>query len=486
MPEMINLRSTSLHRLFRPIDIASLAVFRIAFGAILTWEAFRYLVPREPDGVPWARQFYVEPLFLFRYYGFGWVHPWPGGGMIWHFWAWAIAAMCVAVGFCYRASAVVLCALIGHVFLLDQARYLNHMYLIWLLSFLLIFLPLNRAGSVDATHAPALRSDVVPAWTLWLLRFQVGIVYVFSGIARANGDWVRGEPMRMWLRDRAASSMFSPVLASEWAPYAFSVGGMLFDLLIVPLLLWRRTRTVAFCAAIGFHLTNAYVFRIGVFPWLGIAATTLFLDPGWPRRAWAVGERFRRERWGWVNTADEAAAPGAEIAVKGSAKSLVVVVAVAGYVAVQLLVPLRHLLYPGNVNWTHEGHYFSWRMKLDNRFARVRFFVTHPSTGERQDVNLDAFLDRRQKQLMAARPDMIVQFAQHISHHYREAFTVGEDPPVHALVSMSLNGRPMKPLIDPAVNLASRRVSMRPADWIVRQPLEPIDSHRAHASRMGE
>jgi len=32
----------------------------------------------------------------------------------------------------------------------------------------------------------------------------------------------------------------------------------------------------------------------------------------------------------------------------------------------------------------------------------------------------------------------------------------------------------MKQLIDPQVDLASRNVSMRPADWIVRQELEPL------------
>ncbi|MDQ3440936.1 MAG: HTTM domain-containing protein, partial [Planctomycetota bacterium] len=273
-------------RLFQPIDIASLVVFRIAFGAIMTWEALRYLVPRVPDGVSWARQFYIDPSILFTYYGFSWVQPWPGDGMIYHFWAWALAGVCVTVGFCYRLSAIVLCLLVTHVFLLDHARYLNHMYLMCLLSFLIIFLPLNRAVSIDAKLWPSIRGDVAPAWTLHLLRFQMGLVYVFSGIARANGDWMHGEPMRTWLRSRGEESVFSAILMSDWAPYIFSFGGMLFDLLIVPLLLWRRTRPIAFCAAVLFHLSNAYLFHIGVFPWLGIATTTLFLYPAWPRRAW--------------------------------------------------------------------------------------------------------------------------------------------------------------------------------------------------------
>src|SRR5687768_7141946 len=148
-----------VQRLFQPIDIASLVVFRVAFGAIMTWEAVRYFVPRVPDGVSWARQFYIDPPILFKYYGFSWVHPWPGDGMIYHFWAWAIAAFCVTFGLCYRFSATILFFLVTHVFLLDQTRYLNHLYLICLLCFLLIFLPLNRSTSLDAKLRPSIRSE---------------------------------------------------------------------------------------------------------------------------------------------------------------------------------------------------------------------------------------------------------------------------------------------------------------------------------------
>ncbi len=459
-----------MQRLFQPIDIASLIVFRFAFGAIMTWEALRYLVPRLPDHVSWARQFYIEPRFLFHYYGFAWVRPWPDDGMVYHFWAWAIAAVLVAVGACYRLSAVLLFVLVTHTFLLDQTRYLNHMYLICLICFLLIFLPLNRSKSVDAWLRPAIRSNLVPAWTLWLLRFQMAIVYVFSGIARANADWMRGEPMRSWLRARAAEgSPFQSILLSEWAPYFFSFGGICFDLLIVPLLLWRRTRPMAFCAAGFFHLSNAYLFHIGVFPWLGIAATTLFLEPSWPRRLCAICRlpAFPRDRPqdGAAPPRAELARPRAAVARPFSTRSTTVV-ALAIYFAVQVLLPLRHLLYPGSVNWTMEGHHFAWRMKLDDRRAAVRMEVKNPSTGQRRNVDLNRFLTGRQQHVMSTRPDMLVNFAHHLARNYRDEFAA--QPEVYATVALSLNGRPMKPLIDPRVDLAGCEVSLKPADWVVR------------------
>ena len=67
------------------------------------------------------------------------------------------------------------CLGFSYVFLLDQANYLNHWYLICLLSFLLIFVPAHRALSVDAWLRPGLRSEQAPAWALWLLRAQMGV-----------------------------------------------------------------------------------------------------------------------------------------------------------------------------------------------------------------------------------------------------------------------------------------------------------------------
>lgn len=64
-----------------------------------------------------------------------------------------------------------------------------------------------------------------------------------------------------------------PVLAvvgahftGEWIVWLFTYGGLLLDLLVVPLLLWRRTRTAAFALAVVFHLLNAALFRMGSFP----------------------------------------------------------------------------------------------------------------------------------------------------------------------------------------------------------------------------
>ncbi len=100
--------------------------------------------------------------------------------------------------------------------------------------------------------------------------------------------------------------------------------------------------------------------------------------------------------------------------------------------------------------------------------------VVNPATGERHRVDLNQFLTGRQQHVMSTRPDMLVQFAHHVADHYQREFGTSMRPRVYADVGQSLNGRPMKPLIDPTVDLVSQRVSLKPADWIIRQGLEPL------------
>src|SRR6185503_14841474 len=249
--------------LFEPVDISFLVFFRIVFGGIILWEAYRYFT----NG--WISRYFVEPAVTFSYYGFSWVKPWPGSGMYIHFFVLGLAAACVMAGFLYRIAAPVLFLAFTYFFLLDQTRYLNHFYLVCLISFLMCFLPAERAFSFDALLRRKIRSDVVPAWTLWLLRAQVGIPYFYGGLAKLNSDWIHGgEPMRSWLRPLTRMPALGPIFAAEWLVYSFVIGGLLLDLLVVPLLLWRRTRPFAFAAAVIFNLVNAVIFDIGIFPWL--------------------------------------------------------------------------------------------------------------------------------------------------------------------------------------------------------------------------
>lgn len=142
------------------------------------------------------------------------------------------------------------------------------------------------------------------------------------------------------------------------------------------------------------------------------------------------------------------------------------------YFAVQLLVPLRHHLYPGNVSWKDEGHRFSWHMKLRDKQAEGRFVAVDPASGDAEVIRPWEYgLTVEQEYAMLNEPDMILQFAHHVEEELREEGR--EDVEIRALAAVSLNGRDPQLLIDPAVDLADQRRTLAPVDWIL--PLdEPL------------
>lgn len=439
-----------LARLFAPVDIASLACFRIAFGALMLADVIRYF--------PKIEELYIRPSFHFTYYGFEWVQPWPGVGMYIHFIVLGAAATCVALGLFYRLAAAVFFLGFSYVFLLEQATYLNHFYLIALLSLLMVFVPAHRAWSLDALRRPSRRADVAPAWALWLVRAQIAVPYFFGGIAKLNADWLHAEPLRLWLGRRAGRPVIGPLLGQEWVAYAFSYAGLAFDLLVVPLLLWRRTRPYAFVAALLFNLINGIVFTIGIFPWVMAAATLMFFPPDWPRRLAAAARRLLRRP-----PAASPAPPPPPPRIGRSHRAFAV--ALGGWLAFQILFPLRHWLYPGDVAWTEEGHKFAWRMKLRDKRGTARFFATDPATGESWEVSAREHLPRWQRREMLGRPEMLLQFA----HYLADTLRAQGHPQIEirAMTSVSLNSRERAPLIDPSVDLAAQPRSLWPAPYIL-------------------
>jgi hypothetical protein len=262
-----------LRRLFEPVAIDFLVYFRMAFGAIMLWEMVRYIE------AGWVQRNFIDPPLHFTFYGFSWVRPWPGDGMHWHFYAMALLAACIATGLCYRLAALLFCIGFTHIFLIDQAFYLNHFYLVCLVSFIMIFLPAHRAFSLDVKLRPALRSRVAPAWTLWVLRSLVGITYSYGAIAKCNWDWLTGNPMREMLASADTFPILGRLFHLEPVIWFYAWAGLALDLLIVPALFWKRTRLPALLVAAVFHLSNDQMFQIGIFPWFMLTATLLLWPP---------------------------------------------------------------------------------------------------------------------------------------------------------------------------------------------------------------
>jgi hypothetical protein len=258
-------------------------------------------------------------------------------------------------------------------------------------------------------------------------------------------------------------------LTQEWVVYLFAYGGLLFDLLVVPLLLWPRTRLFGFLWSVSFHLLNALLFNIGIFPWFMIGATMLFWGDDWPRRVfnWPRKQTIPPQQLGTAGCCDHVARLLLPTAPIRSMR-----LPLFAFVAFQVLFPFRHFLYPGTVHWTEEGHRFAWHMKLRDKDATAEIRVIDPLDQSERTVDLERYLTRRQFRKMPTRPDMLLQFCHYVADEYEQQ--TGRRPHVKARVMCSLNGREPMPLVDDQVDLAAEARSLRTAPWITRQTLPPL------------
>jgi len=455
------IREGARRLLTAPVDMASLAAFRFLFGLILAAAMVRFLARG------WVTQFYIEPAFHFTYPGFGWITPWPGHGMHAHFVILALLGLGMALGFYYRTCTLLFFLGFTYVELLDQTAYLNHYYLISLVSVLMLVLPANRFWSVDAWRKPATRQVTAPAWTLNLLRFQVGVVYFFAGLAKVNADWLlRAEPLRLWLSAKSCLPVIGPWLNEGWVACAASWFGALFDLGIVFFLLHLRTRCAAYVLLLGFHAATGLLFNIGMFPWIMAVGATVFFPADWPRQCLlkmdGLGCRIFRYPLRVEQPTDDrvkAPCPAAPLPVVKLEPWAGILLGL--YVAVQLALPLRSFFYREPPAWTGTGFNCAWRVMIAEKTGCVDFYAPDPTTGRRERLAGKDILTPRQEMMMAQDPDLIRAFARHLSS---ELQTPGRVPvPIYVEAFATLNGRPSQRLIDPAANLAGQMSS----GWIL-------------------
>lgn len=424
----------------RPVDNASFTVVRIGIGLLTAWEGYRQI----DNG--WVSLNYDPDKFHFTWWPFDF-RPWPGPGMKIHMVVTIVAGLWLAWGWHRRWAAALAWVCVTYVFLLDKALYLNHIYLLSLLLFLLIWLPDDRAAGV------------------WMLRFQLGVVYLFAGLGKVNADWMHGHPLDLWIGGTARHIPGLGWLFSQpHAPTLLSWAAMFFDLSVVFLMLSPRLRKFGYLAAVSFHLTNSRVFTIGIFPWAMIVLTTIFLPPSWPRQLWhdrarrpyviagavagaligltwytalhpvyIAGAAFGGAVAAWLlagGCQNDEPAPLPEGVARAGAR-----VAALAWIVVQVAMPLRHFVYSGDVHWTEDGHRFAWHMLLRAKStSSFAMFVVEPD-GTRTEVDLRKDLSDDQIEVMGQIPDMGVQYAHHLE---REA---GHDIAVYAVGTVSLNGR---------------------------------------------
>jgi hypothetical protein len=449
--------------MFKPVDGGSLALFRFFFGAIL---AYHVLMEAQPGLIQYK---FIRPQLHFTYPLFDLLRLefLPGGLLLSVIKLAGIGACGIAFGLYYRWALLIFLCSYGYLFLLDKSYYNNHSYLILLLVFLLMFMRANGALSMDALRDPDVYRRKVPFWNVFLLRAQICIVYFFAGVAKLFSDFLAGRQLTILLIEQNRLP-FLPLLREIFPTdlivrfLTYSV--VSFDLFIGFFLCFRPTRTFAIFTALCFHLLVNHMFSMKVFPSLMICALLLFLDP----------DKFTAFRQkvlsvlGWKESSGVAETQRTPTLTAGR-KDRLTMALVMLYLLVQVLVPLRHFLVPGDVNWTKENIRFSWMVMAHVMHGTMKITAIDRTNNENIPIMIDEDITPAQYSTLIYSPDMIHQYAQYLKKKLQAQGV--KDPAIYMEVYLSLNGRSQRPFIDPKVDLAKTEYKfMRAANWILPPP----------------
>lgn len=427
--------------LFKPIDNTPIVLWRIVFGIVMfleTWGAI---------AVAWVKQVYIDPpLFTFNFIGFEFLQPLPGYGMYIWFGLLGLFSLGVLFGYRYRLSIALLTIGWLGVYFMHKTSYNNHHYLMTLFCLMMCMVPAHKAVSLDAKSGR--NSPLSVCYNLYLQMFVwlFLIVFFYAAIAKIYPDWLQGTPLTQWLSYKR-NSIIGFLYQSDYQALLMSWGGIAFDLLVIPALLWKRTRKYAFWVSLYFHVMNSITFQIGTFPYMMIGACVLFYPAA------------KLRKWFRIKNTYNAELPSPTPQYTKLATVLFFV-----FFAVQILLPLRHYAIPGNVFWTEEGHKLSWRMMLRSKTGTASFTIKTPN-GKQVTRDPKADMTLKQYRTLVSHPCMIWQYVQFLKEKYPE------NSEIYANVNVSLNFRKSQPLIDPKYDMAKAKWHLfQHEEWITEGP----------------
>lgn len=432
--------------LFTQVSPAPLATLRIVTGIVMLIGTLRFWY------LGWIESNFINAQIQFKYAYFEWVTLPSNPAFLYVVFAlMALASIGMVLGYYYRLSAWILWCAFTYVELLDLTWYLNHYYFISLLLLLLAVLPAHRYFSLDVHFKRATPLTSVPAWLVALPRFQMGILYIYAGIAKIQSDWlIEALPMRLWLPAHNQEPVLGAFFGWTYTPWIFSWAGMLYDCSIPFWLSYHKTRKWAYGTVIVFHALTGWLFQIGMFPLVMIAITLVFFDA-------ATHEKWQQKLF---NTTSKAT----PLSYRAPRWSLWLTFI---YILFQLAFPWRFLCYPGNLFWTEAGYRFGWRVMLMEKAGTATFFVNRSDINKEGIVDNTAFLLPHQEKQMAMQPDLIVQYAHWLKHHY-DSIGIPVNR-VRAEVYVTLQGKPSQLYFPSDVNLLTKNHRSYP-NWLNPAP----------------
>lgn len=413
--------------LFKNIDGSALIIFRIFFGFLIACESFMAIY----NG--WIDAILIKPKFTFSFIGFEWLQPLPGNSMYFYFALIGLTGIGIMLGFKYRLNIVLFSFLLSGVYFMQKEVYYNHYYLLLIISSLLFFLPANQEKSLDVKFGWKKKSTTIPQWVVLIFITLIGIVYTYAAFAKFYPDWLDGTFTKILLQRITARPYLLELFSQKWFYTSFAYAGILFDLLIVPLLLYKRTRNYAFVISILFHIFNSITLRIGIFPYLALCFTVFFYEPEIIRRL------FFKEKIEVENSLNYY-------------RKKLVYYFIFPFFLIQLLLPLRHHLIKGDVLWTEEGHRLSWRVMLRERTGNIKIKIVDNENKKEFLYNYSKELTYIQSKQLAVRPDFIWQYCQRIKREFK-----GKDISIYIDCKNSINNKPFQTLIDPNFDMAKAK-----------------------------
>ncbi|MEQ3690770.1 MAG: HTTM domain-containing protein [Flavobacterium sp.] len=415
--------------LFKSIDNSPLIAFRIFFGFLIACESFGAIL------TGWVKKVLIDPQFTFSFIGLEWLQPLPNNLMYIYFAGMGLVGVCIMLGLKYRYSIITYTLLWAGVYFMQKSSYNNHYYLLLLISFCMIFLPANKHTSLDVKFGFVEKKLTMPKWVSLLFITQIIIVYFYASIAKIYPDWLDGTFTKNLLQGTTTRPFFLDLFSQKWFYLFIAYAGILFDLLIIPLFLFKSTRTIALICSVIFHLFNAITLQIGIFPFFALTFILFFYEPETIRKLF-----FKKKPV--VLTTEEL----------DFSSSKIVKYLFFPYIIIQLILPLRHHFIEGDVFWTEEGHRLSWRMMLRERSGYIIIKIKDNRTNETFIYDYHKNLSNKQARQLATKPDFIWQYCQRIKKEFE-----GKDISIFIDCKNSINRKPLKTLIDPKTDFAKAK-----------------------------
>ena len=436
--QLINQLNSKLHEENSPLP---LGLFRIFLGIILFIQTFSFI---QSDFVL-ENLFNTEIQFKFSLFESLSVLPFPATKFL--MLLMLASTVFIAIGRSFKIACGFYFLSFTYFWLLDKSYFNNHYYFISLLTFLLLFTNADAWGGSKSK-----KRETIPYWHPFILKAQIFLVFFIAGINKINPYWLlEHQPMKHILETKASVSSI-PWVSSEFIIGFMSWGGMLFDLFIIPLIWYKKTRKYAFIVYVLFNLINFWLFHnigeIGIFPFLLLACAILFIDVEFLKRKFKfLGKKKTQAK---KNTSKDN-------------KRILTLISI--YFLIQLIIPFRHYLYTDYVDWTGEGQRFSWRMKIMYKASDIKFFLYDSTTQNKMEINYRSFLTAKQYTNLIYYPDFIPTLAKYIKNEgIKKGFT---DTKVVADFNIGFMGHPFQSIVNPNTDLSELNCStIKHSKWI--------------------